>query len=366
MAGQPLCGAHSRPGKARTEPRIELLANPRAAELRAQRLVEHTRSIEAAAAANRAAGRTGQVTARKMAMFGAPTLESGVLNVFPNFKHGGRADGRGMPRLSPKSLGPVDHGQPGLPAARTVENLHQGNKVFGAFYDAATGAVRDAFYRVQRAMYQDATPWRHQRDFLATHPEFAADAENKTAKGAGAAAAGKDKDSGHSDAGDAGDQDKKYGVTVKGSTEAAACAAAGRDTAAALVNANVPLFSVWRTPADKEIRLTYVESRQIYCAAYEALVLREPQFFELRRLLREGVNLCIIGYDAQDLSRPAHTRYHDPTRPFGHECVLSTMLTAPPTTWPWRCARTLDLKFALPLEEIEALLDQESPSSRTA
>ena len=50
--------------------------------------------------------------------------------IFPNAKHGGRTDGAGCPSLSPKIMGPIDHGQPSLPPAQNLENLHQGNKVF--------------------------------------------------------------------------------------------------------------------------------------------------------------------------------------------------------------------------------------------
>lgn len=66
----------------------------------------------------------------KMNMMKDIGFVTGYINIFPNFKHGNRRDGIGLPSLSPKSIGPVDHGQPGLPLALNLENFHQGNKVY--------------------------------------------------------------------------------------------------------------------------------------------------------------------------------------------------------------------------------------------
>ena len=41
-----------------------------------------------------------------------------------------KSDGKGLPSLSPKVLGPVDHKQSDLPIAKTIEGYHQFNKVF--------------------------------------------------------------------------------------------------------------------------------------------------------------------------------------------------------------------------------------------
>jgi hypothetical protein len=54
----------------------------------------------------------------------------GFLNVYPNFRHGKRQDGIGCSRLSPKSLGQVNHNMPGLPPAVSLENFHQCAKFF--------------------------------------------------------------------------------------------------------------------------------------------------------------------------------------------------------------------------------------------
>jgi hypothetical protein len=54
-----------------------------------------------------------------------PEHIEGFLKVFPNYKHQNRQDGFGCMKLSPKYLGPVDHGQPDLPPALNIENFHQ-------------------------------------------------------------------------------------------------------------------------------------------------------------------------------------------------------------------------------------------------
>jgi hypothetical protein len=54
----------------------------------------------------------------------------GYVCVFPNYRHENRVDGYGLSSLSPMKLGPVLHGQPGLPAARKLESFWQMSKRF--------------------------------------------------------------------------------------------------------------------------------------------------------------------------------------------------------------------------------------------
>ena len=68
-------------------------------------------------------------------MMKKPELIDGYLNVFPNYKHQNRKDGYGCAKLSPKSLGPVNHGMPNLPIAKNIENYHQ----FAKFWDYSIG-----------------------------------------------------------------------------------------------------------------------------------------------------------------------------------------------------------------------------------
>jgi len=152
--------------------RVMLPKNPKKAANRAEELRRHDRSIDEAAASNRRDGRPGRVTTFKLRMMRTPPLVPGFLNVFPNYRHQNRKDGWGCARLSPRVLGPVRHGQPGLPEAKTVEVFHQAGKVFAPFFDSDTDTVRPEFLAMQRAFYTEAFPYRHQEEFLAAHPEL--------------------------------------------------------------------------------------------------------------------------------------------------------------------------------------------------
>lgn len=104
----------------------------------------------------------GKVILTKMYMMKNPPLIEGYLNVFPNFKHQNRKDGFGCSSLSPKSMGPVNHGQPGLPPAKNLENFHQGNKCFPV--EITDGKPNKMFYANRLKMYNDSVPHRHKVD----------------------------------------------------------------------------------------------------------------------------------------------------------------------------------------------------------
>lgn len=91
---------------------------------------EQDDAIEVARLQNVAARRPGTVLLYRMGMMKKVESRPGFLNVFPNYRHGNRKDGLGMPNLSPMRLGPVHHGQPGLPEARTIEGFHQYSKLY--------------------------------------------------------------------------------------------------------------------------------------------------------------------------------------------------------------------------------------------
>lgn len=107
---------------------------------------------------------------------------------------------------------------------------------------------------------------------------------------------------------------------------------------------NVPLHSVWINKDGKEIKLSYVESRQLYCNFYERLALQTKEFKAIKAILDQKINIRIIGPDAGSLDRidNPETAYLDPFTPFGHERVLYTMLRYPEAQWPWRKYKTLD------------------------
>ena len=64
-------------------------------------------------------------------------------------------------KLSPKFLGPVEHGQPGLPPAQNVENFHQGSKCFPEEIDPETDDPGPLYYENRLRFYNDAEPHRH-------------------------------------------------------------------------------------------------------------------------------------------------------------------------------------------------------------
>lgn len=151
QSGAARCGRHADRGVRKPLPK-----NPgRAARLAAEYAVHRT-TVDTAGAARAAAGERGAVTCCKMTMFQGqrPVFVDGAVNVFPNFKHANRYGGMGMPSLSPKAMGPVDHGQPGLPAALNLENFHQFSKIFD-------GESMADFRVAQRAAFRDPVPHRH-------------------------------------------------------------------------------------------------------------------------------------------------------------------------------------------------------------
>lgn len=106
-------------------------------------------------------------------------------------------------------------------------------------------------------------------------------------------------------------------------------------------------YSIWVDKSGKEIRLSYVESRQIYCHYYELFAWKDPNFKQLLAWHKAGRNLQISGYDAfpmkPDLAS-INQAYLDPSAPFGHERVLMTMLALHdgPELFPWRVHRSLE------------------------
>ena len=75
----------------------------------------------------------------------------------------------------------------------------------------------------------------------------------------------------------------------------------------------------------------YYGSRYIYCYLYEQLVTITLEYQELVKLLENGTNLHIIGYDGFDIGEINEENlkkaYLDTSRPFGHELVLCALLS---------------------------------------
>lgn len=156
LDGKLLCGVHAK----NKEKRVKLPHNPNEKQIKENEKTDHNKGCDETALVNKNAGKKGMVTLYKMRMMKNPGFEKGVVNVFPNFKHLNRSDGLGLPSLSPKSIGPVHHNQPGLPVALNLENFHQGNKVFPSEVDE-NGEIKSEFFKTQKEMYEDAVPHRH-------------------------------------------------------------------------------------------------------------------------------------------------------------------------------------------------------------
>ncbi len=104
-------------------------------------------------------------------------------------------------------------------------------------------------------------------------------------------------------------------------------------------NTNAPLYSVHQTLDGEERRFTYVESRYFYCCAYETLAKETEDFKKLKKMLDDGYNLRICGYDAfpmddlfeeekicDDYIDRICNHYENVHQSFGHERVLHSLL----------------------------------------
>ena len=246
-------------------------------------LAQHHQTVETVCVDNQAAGLVGNVACQKMAMMREVVMQPGYLHVYPNNKHQGRQDGLGCAALSPMRLGPVHHRQPGLPAARNIENMHQFSKVWPCEVDS-DGAPSHAWRKKRLAGYLDPEPHRH---------KFSAREMTKQR----AAVGGK--------------------------------------------NRNAPLYAVYQTlQGGEERRFSYRESRYFYCKAYEALATQTDDFRRLQELRAQGTNLLICGYDAYPVTQSLYDHYCDESRAFGHELVLYTLLSmADSALYPWNMYR---------------------------
>lgn len=158
LDGLYLCGVHARDKTRRQQ--LPKLPKERKKEVERGAREAEDKLIEGAAERNRKAGRMGEVRVSKLRMMKTPEEIPGFWKVFPNFKHGGRMDGLGCRTLSPMYLGPVNHGQPGLPPALNIENFHQGSKCFREEVTVA-GYPGELYHLNRLAWYQDPTPHRH-------------------------------------------------------------------------------------------------------------------------------------------------------------------------------------------------------------
>lgn len=272
--GEYRCGVHSKAAQ-----RDQLPANPHKGAVVAQAHDAHKRSYLTAQQSNQSDDRAALAICSKLAMRKEVPHVAGYLSVFPNKKHGGRADGLGLPALSPMNLGPVIHGQSHLPEAKNLENFWQSSKLFPS---------QELCALLEHSQCGDKCFRRYQAQMFASEE---AERHNKHSLG-----------------------DKKKVA---------------------------PLGWVW-TYADGSTKLfPYVKSRQFYCTFYERLARSTPEYAKLEALLAEGMNVNIIGYDGRTLSdKSMEDLYLDDSKPFGHELCLVAMLTLESDTLPWIEHRT--------------------------
>lgn len=289
--GKFLCGVHSNGTKKQCR---ELDADPQKKEHKQHELLEWQREVEDFALAKQQTGRLGHVIIDKLVMMKPAPHVPGYLKVFPNYRHGNRVDGFGCATLSPKSLGPVNHGMPDWPQALNLENYHQGAKIFPCeTYSIEKIAwssgklIHPDAIALRKQLYKDPTPYRHKYQYPGM---------------------------------------KKLGVdpTVK----------------------QQHLFSVfYHTKTGKERRYTDLECRYFYCHWYEILTKGKKELEELQAKIKKGYNLQIIGYDGrrierlnpeESLTECLYRYYLDESLPYGHELVLYTILTiSDRQDYPW-------------------------------
>lgn len=262
------CGVHSKNHK-----RQKLPKDPDAELKRQQLYAERQALVETVAKRN--FPKPGNVIVTKLLMMKRPKHHDGYLKVFPNFRHANRKDGFGCASLSPKSLGPIDHGMPGIPVALNLENYHQAAKVFAHEVDQE-GNVTAETLELRKKLYQDPVPHRH---------KYPASVLKKLTK------------------------DK---------------------------NINVPLFSLYYDKNGAEHRYSYLQCRYFYCHWYEKLAPQQQEFKQLQHYQTQGYNLQIVGYDGYPVTKDLYTHYLDTSRPFGHELVLYSLLAIDnPVEYPW-------------------------------
>lgn len=292
--GRYSCGVHC--DRKDTANVATLKADPNAAKKRTLAMRNNRMAADRVARENAAHGKRGRVRQYRMRMMTNPPLAAGWLNVFPNRRHGNRKDGVGLPRLSPMTLGPVHHRQPGLPPAKNIENYHQFNKVWpmelGLAWRMNEGTGKDTwpdpdavFFVRQKAGYEDVEPHRHK-------------------------------------------------FSTKEQREQALMTTGAE-------NRNAPCYSVHQTLDGAWRRFSYVESRYFYCKAFEALATHgNLSWMRLKGMLDDGYQLVLCGYDAynieDDSGHDLYWHYCNPGHPFGHEMVLHALLvTEDPSDYPW-------------------------------
>lgn len=278
-----VCGVHSR-----NLERTELIKNPNKQKEILNELNSHKETVEMNSQNNKNNNKKGTIQCYKMQMMKSVPLISGKLNVFPNNKHQNRSDGFGCCSLSPMRLGPVTTHEyyyndmnelVEYPKVKLLESYHQQSKLMPNEVDEEGNPTKE-FREMRLQGYNDPIPRRHKYD-------------TKTMN--------------------------KLRKEINGE------------------NRNQPLYSVHYTVTGEEKRYTYVQSRYFYCCVYEELAKKTEDFKKLIEFINNGTDIIICGYDAYPVTKSLYEHYCDPSKAFGHELVLYTLLTVSDVyDYPWR------------------------------
>jgi hypothetical protein len=145
--------------------------NPNKSANQQRKLQEDQQVVEEVAQKNREEKKVGSVICVPMKMMRAPPDFPGFMKVFPNYLHDNRKDGFGCASLSPKSMGPIVHPQPGLIPAFNLENFWQFSKVFSDEVDEK-GEPLPIFFQRQREGFLDRVPHRHKPNATGNIPLY--------------------------------------------------------------------------------------------------------------------------------------------------------------------------------------------------
>lgn len=300
---KPLCGYHSDKFA-----RKNLPVDPKAKEKRENQIKGWFKDADIVARRRLMSGKPGTVFLQKMKFFktNKPLVE-GALLVYPNFKHGGRKDGLGIPDLSPKSIGPITHFEPLTPISMNLENYHQFSKVFPwevKNYPKDNGKdVRSKLAKLKPHQQIEAQTLLH---------KCAPPAEEFYKR-----------------------RDKAFQSEIPHRHKFTREEIKKRNNGTSV---NIPLYAVHTDKEGQERRYTYLQSRWFYCHYYEKHVQNNPNFLRLKSMLKRGYILQICGYDAYEIEedKTLYDCYMDTSKPFGHELVLYTMLVEKRSEkYPW-------------------------------
>ena len=140
--GRYLCGVHCR-GERRRLPKTTRVEKREAQILS---ISQHLEKLTLTAQTAKGLGQQGRVKLFQTRISKPVGVEEGYHNIFLNYRQGQRADGYGCDSLSARSLGPVDHGQPGLPVSQNLQNFDEGNKYYAGEDEKEFCSTRLAFY----------------------------------------------------------------------------------------------------------------------------------------------------------------------------------------------------------------------------